>query len=180
MKKTTTLLPPTPFIQEALPRQLTLDGARVLDIGCHTGRNARFAANLGHYVVGVDKDVDALKTASQNDASGRIQWYERNVISEDLGQLGLFDAVLCAAVYQDVPIDQKASVFRRLRDVTKPGGLHFVVDYIGEKTNARKPFELFEAYSKVGWTVLESIEDLPRVDNSGALQSVTAIVAVKL
>lgn len=38
-------------------------GARVLDLGCGTGRFARVLARAGFRVVGVDEDVDAVETA---------------------------------------------------------------------------------------------------------------------
>ncbi len=38
-------------------------GARVLDLGCGTGRHAQALARAGYRVVGVDSDVDAVETA---------------------------------------------------------------------------------------------------------------------
>src|SRR5690606_19748164 len=38
-------------------------GARVLDLGCGTGRHARGLARAGYRVFGVDSDVDAVETA---------------------------------------------------------------------------------------------------------------------
>ena len=36
--------------------------SRVLDVACGSGRHARFLAELGHHVTGVDRDADALNS----------------------------------------------------------------------------------------------------------------------
>lgn len=172
-------LPPNPFIKEMLPKHLMVPGSRVLEVGCHTGRNASFAANLGHEVVGIDVDHIALKRASELYRGSDIKWLERDIENEDLRSLGSFDAVICTAVYQDIKPSSRAGVFNRLREVTALGGLHFVVDYIGDRQNARDSFELHDAYRKVGWRVVRAQEDLPKIDTTGALQSQTSIVACK-
>lgn len=50
--------------------QLVPPGSRVLDVACGSGRHTRLAARLGHRVVALDRNVDAL--AGIEDVSGVI------------------------------------------------------------------------------------------------------------
>jgi len=51
-------MPPAAWLRRHAP--LIAPGSRVLDLAAGHGRNARFLASLGHDVVAVDRDADAL------------------------------------------------------------------------------------------------------------------------
>ena len=70
-------------------------GKKVLDLGCGTGRLALAASLLGaEYVIGVDIDKTAIKTACENsekaDLTANVQW----VVGDISAVMGNFDTVL--------------------------------------------------------------------------------------
>lgn len=70
-------------------------GARVLDLGCGSGRHAIAAAELGARVVAVDRDPDKLELG-RREANRRglaIEWVEADLV-RPWPDLGTFDAVL--------------------------------------------------------------------------------------
>lgn len=72
-------------------------GARILDAGCGPGRTSGALARMGHRVVGVDADTEAI-------AAARVDHPGPHFLVADLAELdlaalgepGLFDAVVCA------------------------------------------------------------------------------------
>jgi SAM-dependent methyltransferase len=56
----------SPWVQRYAP---LIPGGAVLDLACGTGRHARHLAGLGHSVVAVDRDPEALALAAGQDIS---------------------------------------------------------------------------------------------------------------
>jgi SAM-dependent methyltransferase len=104
-------------------------GARVLDIGCGSGRHAAAAYRLpGARVVGVDPAWPDLAAACE-----RLQLHDRlgahgggrwDLLAADGLRLpfsdGCFDLVLCAEVLEHVPADGR--LLAEIRRVLRPGG----------------------------------------------------------
>lgn len=97
---------------------------RILDAGCGTGRVTARLAELGHPVVGVDADLEALKVAA--DRYPKIPFWLSDLAELDLPQgavFGGFDLVLLAG--NVVPLLAPGTLevaIRELFGVTKPGG----------------------------------------------------------
>jgi ubiquinone/menaquinone biosynthesis C-methylase UbiE len=98
-----------------LPQILSahVTGSRALDFGCGTGRSTRVLRKLGFDVTGVDISEEMLRIARTTDPSGDY----RLVSKDNLEQIdvGVFDLVLCAFPFDNVPGGMKANIFRHLR-----------------------------------------------------------------
>jgi arsenite methyltransferase len=96
-------------------------GGRVLDIGCGTGRLARWIAErVGSTggVVGIDPLPDRIALARSNAGGIRFEVGQ----AEELGafEAGSFDAVCMSAVFHWV--EDKPKALREVRRVLRPGG----------------------------------------------------------
>jgi SAM-dependent methyltransferase len=122
----------------------TIAGARVLDLGCGTGRDVYLLAQLAGAdgeVVGVDMTENQLAVAREHQAwhAKRFGYANTRFLTgyiEDLGTLGLepesFDLVVSNCVVN--LSEDKPAVFEGVRKLLKPGGvMHFADVY------ARRP-----------------------------------------
>ncbi|MBI4701248.1 MAG: methyltransferase domain-containing protein [Deltaproteobacteria bacterium] len=102
----------------ALPRQ-----ARLLDLGCGTGRHAVALALLGHHVTGVDLSPALLARAQglARQHGAALDLVRRDM--RDLAGLGPFDACVCLYTVLGYFDDEgNAAVLRAVREVLAPGG----------------------------------------------------------
>jgi SAM-dependent methyltransferase len=119
--------PPSRFCVWALDRlQERFPRGQLLELGCGPGRDARRFAAAGYVVTAVDYSATAIDRARaeienpltvhfrRTDALSAL----RDTLTESL------DAVYAHAVYMMLPDDELASVFREVRRVLHPGGLH--------------------------------------------------------
>lgn len=122
---------PLPFPEvasflDALPTHRKL---RILDAGCGQGRDALYAARLGHSVVGVDIAANGV---AQMLEVARVERLSVKGTAADLthyAPVHTFDVVLCDRVLHCLPDpDQRVRVLVRLADAVLPGGYLFVVE----------------------------------------------------
>lgn len=100
-----------------------LPGSNVLDVGCGSGRDARWFAAQGHNVLGVEPCpallAQAWASAAQVDSD--LIYFITGQLPELTGiASGVFDLVLVSAVWQHVADEPGA--LRRLHEVCVPGG----------------------------------------------------------
>lgn len=97
----------------------------VLDVGCGDGTLARYLADRGHQVIGVDADPTVLPADSQG----------THFILGDVTNLPFendsFDAVVAVMVLHQTRLDLALTEMRR---VLKPGGLLVDVGYARDQT----------------------------------------------
>ena len=104
----------------------SLQGKRVLDVGCGGGILADSMARRGASVLGIDLSVKALKVAQLHALEVATQGVEyREVSAESLAaeQPDSFDVVTCMEMLEHVP--DPASVVRACAALVKPGGWVF-------------------------------------------------------
>lgn len=103
---------------------LVRPGARILDVGCGSGRLASSLHALGHQVVGVDSDKAALDQAILDHPD--VTWVLSDLLEVTLDRLGVsvpFDVVaLVGSRILDIPALDRELVFGALATLTAPNG----------------------------------------------------------
>jgi 2-polyprenyl-6-hydroxyphenyl methylase/3-demethylubiquinone-9 3-methyltransferase len=110
-----------PLRLEWIARHASLDGARVLDVGCGGGILTEAMARRGAQVTGIDLSEKALRVAELHlHESGLAVRYEKAAV-EDLS--GEFDLVTCMELLEHVP--DPASMVAACARLVRPGGRIF-------------------------------------------------------
>ncbi len=96
-------------------------GREALDLGCGTGRSTRFLARHGFDAFGVDIAAEMVRLARAADPDGE---YLLDT-SRDLAVLGdrRFDLVLAAFTFDNIPMDEKPPLLRRIAARLRPDGV---------------------------------------------------------
>ncbi|HRD71020.1 MAG TPA: SAM-dependent methyltransferase TehB [Legionella sp.] len=158
-----------------------LQGASMLDVGCGSGRNLLYLANMGHRVMGIDCNQEAIKTVqdiAQKEALSHV-----NTQVHDLNQpLNLnaehFDFVLSTVTLQFLNPTRIPDLLTELQGATKTDGYHFLVFPIQSERYPLPDFftylpqkeELYHQYQDSGWSILEykeSVGHLHKQDDAG-------------
>lgn len=119
---------PNPLLEleaEALPEYLTpLEGKRLVDVGCGTGRWMEYATRRGAHVIGIDAVQEMLLRAA-----GR-PGLKGGLVRGDAAQLplpsGITDLVLCSFTIAYLPSLQGAAA--EMARVARPGARILVTD----------------------------------------------------
>jgi SAM-dependent methyltransferase len=100
----------------------TLEGARILDLGCGTGRNAVALAQLGAKVIAVDPSAERLAAAREraDAAEVRVELHQAELADLAFLRSDSVDAALSAMALAEV--DDLARVFRQVHRVLKREG----------------------------------------------------------
>jgi protein-L-isoaspartate O-methyltransferase len=119
-------------------------GARMLDIGAGTGRDAAVFAAMGHSVVAVEP-ANALRTRAMTlRASPRIEW-----LNDSLPELSLlrqrgeaFDAVMLTAVWMHLDERQRRQGMPVVASLVRDGGVMIMSLRHGPVPRRRRMFEV--------------------------------------
>ncbi len=113
-------------LYEAFIRHLA-PGARVLDAGCGSGRDAKAFLEMGYQVKAFDASPAMVELAREHTglpvqlmSFADVDWKEE------------FDGIWCCASLLHVPAVELPGVMRRLADALKPGGVWYVSFKYGE------------------------------------------------
>lgn len=144
---------PSAFAKELIP--LVPREGRILDLGCGEGRDSVYFASRGFTVTGVDASAAGLEKADRLAAERgvRVRWVCRSML--DLPVIGRFDLVYSCGSIHHVPKADRGHLFRRLRALTRPGGVHAHIVFTdvmvyaekGEEIDYFVPGELGKVYS---------------------------------
>ena len=106
--------------------RVSLQGLKVLDVGCGGGILSDAMARAGAQVLGIDLADKALKVAQLHALETQTPGVQyRSISAEDLAaeQAAQFDVVTCMEMLEHVP--DPASVVRACATLVKPGGWVF-------------------------------------------------------
>jgi 2-polyprenyl-3-methyl-5-hydroxy-6-metoxy-1,4-benzoquinol methylase len=110
------------FIEKEIGHEKT---ARILDIGCGTGRHALELARRGYAVVGVDLSESQLRRAREKAAASRLSIDFRRHDARELPFAGEFDLVimLCEGAFPLMETDEmNFQILQGAARALKPGG----------------------------------------------------------
>ncbi len=118
---------PSRFARWSRPRiRKAGPGARVLELGCGPGRDARYLADAGFRVHAVDHAAPAIARAralAPRPPNLTFELAEARAALERQGS-GTFDAVYAHALYMMLPDRELARLLGEVHRVLRPGGLH--------------------------------------------------------
>jgi len=107
-------------LYETFTRHLA-PGARVLDAGCGSGRDAKAFLEMGYQLEAFDASSAMVELAREHSGLpvqvktfADVEWKEE------------FDGIWCCASLLHVPAAELLEVMRRLADALKPGGVWYV------------------------------------------------------
>jgi SAM-dependent methyltransferase len=96
-----------------------VSGNRALDFGCGAGRSTRFLRDLGFDVIGIDVSDAMLREASARDPDGRYLLVRDGF---DVLERQIFDLILCAFPFDNIPAGDRTGLFRQLSEHLAPAG----------------------------------------------------------
>lgn len=180
-----TNVPPSPFVRRNV--NSLIGQGRVLDLGCHTGRNSLYLAGNGIYVDGIDIDPVAISVARSRAVARGLASVASFRVGDAFGLSQTYGAVICNEMLQLVPKNSWETLFASIRNRTTPGGVHVISGYVSEHGapahgSPFMPGELNGIYRMADWNVMSYIEQPTRVAECAGgvtLQSLACIVAQK-
>jgi ubiquinone/menaquinone biosynthesis C-methylase UbiE len=111
-----------PFFPSAAMLMGEIAGLRICDLACGQGRVARYLADRGAYVVGIDLSERLLKIGRRHEAATPrgIDYRQADAQRLDGVADGAFDGVLCFMALMDIP--ELAPTLRGVARILRPGG----------------------------------------------------------
>jgi|GEM_PF-355408 len=102
--------------------------SKILDLGCGAGQDARYFAEAGMKVLGLDISKEMIAEAKKRNPK----------ISFSVGDFLLFnfmddkfDAVWCSAAFHHIPSDQNEVFIRKIKRILRSGGLLYISTGVG-------------------------------------------------
>lgn len=155
---------------------------KALDMGCGSGRNALYLAQLGFDVTAVDANPNAIGTLQniiEQEQLGHIEARLYDINQADLG--ASYDFIACTVTLMFLDPGRVDAVLADMQQCTAPGGHHLIVAAMSTDEHPcpmNFPFtldtgELRGAYA--GWELLKYNEDLGTMHNGAQLQFATML-----
>ncbi|MGE7391095.1 class I SAM-dependent methyltransferase [Streptomyces sp. NPDC004126] len=118
-------------------------GARVLDIGSGTGRDAAALAALGHTVVAVEPTAELRAHARRIHRTDTITWLDDSLPDlTEPDRRGPYDLVVVSAVWMHLTATERERSMARVAALLAPGGLLLLSLRHGPVPRGRRMFEV--------------------------------------
>ncbi len=159
------------FIQE-LPQN-----AKILDLGCGTGRDSRWFLEKGFKVIGVDFSSGMLKIAKKN--APKAKFIQKDIRKVNFPE-NYFDGIWCSFVLLHLKRDEILPLIKRIKKFLRKGGVLFVAtkegkgeiiepEHLNEKLKMFETFfqkkELGDLIKKADYEILKSTIDTDRKES---------------
>jgi len=177
---------PSGFAKEMIA--LVRLGGRILDLGCGEGRDSVYFASHGFDVTGLEVSAAGLEKAERlaSEHGVTVQWLCRSML--DLPVAGRFDLIYSCGSIHHVPKEDRPRLFRHLKMLTQPKGVHAHIVFTdaivyrekGEEIDYFVPGELGRVYS--AWLALRYEDGRISCSQDGVphFHSVERIVTTRL
>jgi SAM-dependent methyltransferase len=109
----------------------SLDGARVLDIGCGAGRNSRWLAQQGAAVEGIDLAASLLEHVRPT-MPDSVKLTAIDVLRDPL-PAGQFDLVYDSGCFHHLAPHRRITYLERVLPAVRPGGRFAIVTFAAER-----------------------------------------------
>ncbi len=117
---------PSSLVRDLVGRVGSVEGWRVLDLGCGEGKNSDYLWRLGAQVTGIEVSALALANARRAFPHSGVHWRHSDVRVETF-EPGAYDLVIAYGLLHCLADeDEVRQVVSALRRATKPGGRHVV------------------------------------------------------
>lgn len=125
---------------EAVALRTVLSGRdfeNIIEIGCGTGKNTGFLINIARYLTAVDFSEEMLSRAKEKIISEQVVFKRADILQPWSFAERQYELVTFSLVLEHV--ENLDEIFRKVAQVTKPGGLVFVGElhpfkqYLGTK-----------------------------------------------
>jgi SAM-dependent methyltransferase len=169
---------PSPELAGFVASGVLRPDADVLEVGCGAGLDAVFLARLGHRVTGLDISAPGIDIARAvaDRHSVTVSWVVGDVLDMPIEDEG-FDLVSDRGCFHHLTDAVRATYFRSLGRVLRPGGLVFL------RGCARRqaPFnpvsaDAIEAHLDKDMFALKSITPMRLVTDAGGIDAVAALL----
>lgn len=104
-----------PFVAHLKP------GARILDAGCGSGRDAKAFSEMGYEVEAFDASAELVELARQHTGLP-----VKEMRFEDITEVERYDGIWCCASLLHVPLAELPGVMTQLAKALKPGGVWYL------------------------------------------------------
>lgn len=160
----------------------TVPPGRALDMGCGTGRNAFYLAQLGFDVTAIDANPGALaqlQGIAAHEGLDNIQPLAYDIHQAALG--AEYDFIACTVTLMFLDPAHVPAVLADMQACTTPGGHNLIVCAMHTAAHPCPigfPFTLGEgelAQAYAGWELLKYNEDLGTMHNGAQLQFATLL-----
>lgn len=103
------------------------EGARILDFGCGSGRDAKYFLDKGYSVEALDGSETLCRLASQN-----VGIPVRHLLFQELEERNRYDGIWACASILHASKSELPDIFQRLIRALRPGGIMYVSFKYGE------------------------------------------------
>ncbi|QNE20522.1 class I SAM-dependent methyltransferase [Kribbella qitaiheensis] len=137
-----------------------LSGARVLDIGCGSGRNSRWFAEQGATVDGIDLAAPLLESV-QSTMPESVTLTALDVLREPL-PTGPFDLVYDSGCFHHIAPHRRITYLERVLPAVRPGGRFGIVAFAAEQMETPADEQIVMSGDSAGGMAF-SLDDLATI-----------------
>ena len=135
------------------------EGGKILDLGCGPGRDVLEFAARGFDVTGIDASAPMVTIAKSRTTHQVLQ-----MKFTDVHWQSVFDGVWACASLLHVPLRELPSVFAKVRDALKSGGVAYVSFKYGDSERSSRGRTFTDLSEDDLASCLQAVEDLEMID----------------